>query len=385
MSETDVMPLLDQIAGAMRQKETAAVLGLPVHVLASLAQHKLLDRLRGPAASLILGSAYSKSSVHNLLETLWRRSAGEAPYGAVPLMIAARSIRRGEAPWAAIISKILRGQVEVFAFSGKPENIPYALAVADVRKFAEIVRGYVTDADDYQHPEWIGNATAAEMLKTTEVFVWRLAKLRPDILKSHANGYTPFRWDDVAAVAGTYIFVPEVMDRGDMNARRACGWLKSQGIKPAFSLQDNKDFAFRRTDVEPLLASQAACEAQRAATLPQRTDNVRTRLVKAVANGAEIKATAGKLGVEHREAVRWVTKWRTTGILEPEKMGVRSPLDGEAEWLRNLVAGEPGISITDIQEKLAARGLRRSETAVRNCLERNGIELGGRRKRKQAA
>jgi putative transposase len=105
---------------------------------------------------------------------------------------------------------------------------------------------------------------------------------------------------------------------------------------------------------------------------------------RAVAGGAEIKATASRLGVEYREAVRWVTKWRKTGILEPEKMGVKSPLDREAEWLRNLVAGEPDISLSDIREKLAERGVRRSKTSVWNCLERHGIELGGRRKRNAA-
>jgi transposase len=385
MAITDVKPLLEQMRDAFGELEAAGLLGLPVHVMASLADRKLINRLEGSVVGLVAGKAgYIKSSVHDLLERLWRRSAGEAPDGAVPLIIAARSIGPGEAPWAAIISAILAGQVRVFADAGKRKSIRYALAVTDVAEFAAAVRGHLGQDGDGGHPDWIGNATAAEMLKVTEVFVWRLAKVHPDILESHANGYTPFRWLDVAMIARTYIFVPEVMNRGDMQARRACGWLKSHGIEPAFSLQENRDFAFWRKDVEPLLARQVADEAHRAAALPAEADDLRTRLVKAVADGAEIKATAKKLGVGYREAVRWVTKWRDSGVLKPEKHGVKSPLDGEAEWLRNLVAGEPDISLSHIQEMLAERGVRRSQTAIWNCLERNGIELGGRRKRSAA-
>ncbi len=385
MAISDVKPLLGQLRNAIGENEAAGHLGLPVHVMASLADRKLIDRLQGPVVGLVPGNAgYTKSSVHDLLERLWRRSGGDAPEGAVPLITAARSIGPGEAPWAAIISAILAGRVQVFADAGERKSIRYALAVTDVGKLVDVVRGHLGHAGDDRRPKWIGNATAAEMLKTTEVFVWRLAKLRPDILTSHANGYTPFRWDDVARVAQTYIFVPEVMDRGDMKARRACGWLKSQGIKPAFSLQDNKDFAFRREDVEPLLARQAAGDVQRVAALPAEAGDLRTRLVKAVASGAEIKATAKKLGVDYRVAVRWMTKWRATGVLKPEKMGKKSPLDCEVEWLRNLVASEPDISLSHIQEKLAERGVRRSPTAIWNCLERNGIELGGRRRRNAA-
>jgi transposase len=383
MSVADVEPLLEQMRDVLGELEAAGLLGLPVHVMASLADRKLIDRLEGPVLGLVAGKAgYTKSSVHRFLERLWRCSAGDAPEGAVPLITAARSIGAGAAPWAAIVSAILAGQVQVFADVGKRKSIRYALAVADVGEFAAAVRCHLGQDGDDGHPDWIGNATAAEMLKVTEVFVWRLAKRRPDTLKSHDNGYTPFRFDDVATIARTYIFVPEVMDRADMKARRACGWLKSHGIKPAFSLQDNRDFAFLRKEVEPLLANQAASDVQRVAALPAETGDLRTRLVKAVANGAEIKATAKKLGVGYREAVRWVTKWRASGILEPEKKGKKSPLDREADWLRNLVAGGPDLSLSDIQEKLAERGVRRSQTAIWNCLERNGIELGGRRKRK---
>jgi hypothetical protein len=78
MSVADVKPLLKQLRDAIGENEAAGLLGLSVHVLTSL-----------------------------------------APKGAAPLITAARSIGPGEAPWAAIISAILAGQVEMFADAGR--------------------------------------------------------------------------------------------------------------------------------------------------------------------------------------------------------------------------------------------------------------------------
>jgi transposase len=386
MAVADIKPLIPLLKDAIGENEAAGLLGLPVHVLSGLADRKLIDRLEGAVQGFVPGNAgYTQSSVNRLLESLWRRSAAKVPPSPVPLVIAARSIRSGEAPWGAIIAAILAGQVEVFSDPAKRKNIRYSLVVADVGKFATGVRRHLRASDDGSHPEWIGKATAAEMLKVTEVFVWRLAKVRPDLLNSHENGYTPFKSAAVTELARKYIFVPEVMDRANMKARRACGWLKSQGVKPAFSLQDNKDFAFLRNVVEPLILQQTTAEAKHAVALPERTDSIRTRLVKAVANGAETKATAKKLGVGYREAVRWVIKWKSTGLLEPEKFGKKSPLDQQVEFMRELLAKTPEISLLEIQAALDQRGIKRSQSAVWNCLERHGIELGGRRKRQVAA
>jgi transposase len=386
MAVADIKPLIPLLKDAIGENEAAGLLGLPVHVLSGLADRKLIDRLEGAVQGFVPGNAgYTQSSVHHLQKSLWRRSAAKVPPSPVPLIIAARSIRSGEAPWGAIIAAILAGQVEVFSDPAKRKSIRYSLVVSDVGKFAAGVRKHLRASDDGSQPEWIGKATAAEMLKVTEVFVWRLAKIRPDLLKPHENGYTPFKSADVTELAGKYIFVPEVMDRANMKARRACGWLKAQGVKPAFSLQDNKDFAYLRTVVAPLILQQTATEVKYATALPGQTDSIRTRLIKAVANGAEIKATAKKLGVEYRVAVRWVTKWKSTGLLEPEKHGVKSPLDQQIEFMRELIAKTPDIPLLEIQAALTQRGVKRSQSAVWNCLERHGIELGGRRKRQDAA
>jgi transposase len=386
MAVADIRPLIPLLKDAIGENEAAGLLGLPLHVLPGLADRKLIERLEGAVRGFVPGNAgYTKSSVHHLLKSLWRRSGTKMPSSPVPLKIAARSIRTGEAPWGAIIAAILAGQVDVFSDPAKRKSIRYSLVVADVEQFAAVVRKHLRTSDHGSYPEWIGKATAAEILKVTEVFVWRLSRVRPDLLTSHENGYTPFRSADVTELARNYIFVPEVMDRANMKARRACGWLKSTGVKPAFSLQDNKDFAFLRNVVEPLILQQTTAEAKHAVALLSRTDSIRTRLVKAVANGAEIKATAKKLGVRYREAVRWVRKWKSSGLLEPQKRGQKSPLDQQIDFIRGLVARRPGISLLEIQAALKQRNVDSCQSAVRNCLKRHSIELGGRRKRQDAA
>jgi transposase len=382
----EILPLLAQMKDAIGENEAAGLLGLPLHVLPGLAERGLLDRLAGPVLGLVPGNAgYTRSSVDRLLESLWRRAGATSPRSATPLIIAARSIRSGEVPWGAIINAILAGEIEIFVHPAGRKSIRYSLAVSDVQAFADAARRHLRGSDDAAPPEWIGNATAAEVLKVTEAFVWRLNKARPDILKRHGNGFTPFMWNEVAEIARRYIFVSEVMDRADMHPRRACGWLKSQGLKPAFSLQDNKDLGFLRNEVEPLIAAHIAAEAERSVALKTQTEDLRTRLVKAVAGGAEIKGTARRLGVPYRKAVRWVTKWRTRGVLEAEKFGVKSPLDKQADWIRQTVARKPKISLGDLKARLAERGIKRSKTAIWNCLERHGIERGGRRREKEAA
>jgi len=205
MAVADIKPLIPLLKNAIGENEAAGLLGLPVHVLFNLADRKLIDRLEGAVQGFVPGNAgYTQSSVHHLLESLWGRSGTKVPLAPVSLIIAARSIRSGEAPWGAIIATILAGQVEVFSDPAKRKNIRYSLVVADAGKFATVVRRHLRASDGGSQPEWIGKATAAEMLKVTEVFVWRLAKIRPDLLKSHDNGYTPFSSADVTELARKY-------------------------------------------------------------------------------------------------------------------------------------------------------------------------------------
>lgn len=116
------------------------------------------------------------------------------------------------------------------------------------------------------------------------------------------------------------------------------------------------------------------------ASLRDAGDGVRARLVAAVAAGAGTKATAEAMGVRYREAKRWVEAWREAGAVAPRKFGYRSKLDDHEDCLRALVAQRTGIKLDEITAALAERGVKTSDTAVWNALERFGIALAGRRR-----
>jgi hypothetical protein len=157
--------------------------------------------------------------------------------------------------------------------------------------------------------------------------------------RKRGPGYTPYLASEVRALAATYIFVPEISRRGEMHARRAVSWPRSKGIQPAIALQDNRDFGYQRSAVEPLLAELTGETAQLKASLAAAGDTVQTRLIKAVAAGAGNKAIAAQMRVGHREAKRWVEVWRETGAVTERKHGYRSKLDDHEDFLRELERG----------------------------------------------
>ena len=383
MALVDIEALVPQLREAITEDEAAALLGMPLHVLPGLVERKLIDRVEWNVEGLVPEQAeYNWTSVQNLLTDVWNRAKPAAPVGAVPLIDAASSIQSGGAPWGTIVAAILAGDVEVFVNERRArKNIRYGLSVVDVPAFAKAIQSRPDAADERLDPKWIGTGTASEILKVSERLASRLAEIRPDLLNSRDDKRTPFLAAEVRRLTATYIFLPEVMDRADMHARRCCAWLRKQGVEPAFRLAPTKDFAYLRREVEPLIAARSDEIAERSSALQALADDVRGQLIKAVDHGAEIKATAERLGVPYRQAVRWVMSWRKRGVSAPQKFGVKSPLDMEVGWLRALVSDHPGISLSEIQTRLAEdRGVKRCLTAIWNCLERHKIELAGRRR-----
>jgi hypothetical protein len=150
------------------------------------------------------------------------------------IAVAARSIGAGQTPWAAIISAIIAGDVEVFDKGIKRRNLRFSLAVEDMASFAAGVSDHLHGApSDSKLPEWIAQSTAAEILQLNVAFLSRLAHARPDLLAQRGPGYTPYSAIEVHALAGVYIFVPEIARRNEMHPRRVATWLRSKGILKA--------------------------------------------------------------------------------------------------------------------------------------------------------
>lgn len=377
-----------QMKDAATDTVAAGIIGLPRNVLKSLADNGLIRRLEGPVCGFMRhGSGYVKSSITVLMERVWSHAKPVTKEKVVSIGRAAREISHGEAPWAAILAAIVAGDVEVFRKNTGRPNIRYMLAVRDINGFVAGVRKHLQSQErSSSSSEWIGHATAAEILQVNEILLWRVVKADKSILKAENNGYTPYRRSTVEQVARTYVFVSEITARTGMHGRSACTWLRQEGVVPCFSARANRDHVFFRAQVEPLLASFCSRLNAQAAVLPINPEDLRVRLIKAISNGAEIKATALRLGVGYRQAVRWVAKWRRDGSVAPDKFGVKSPLDKHVDWIRTIIDSQPDISLGMLQQLLQAHcGIRRSRTAIWNVLERHGIVLDNNRRHLPAA
>jgi transposase len=386
MMVRDVRPLVAQMKDAAGETEAAGILGLPLSVLPNLADHGLIRRLEGAVQGLVPGyGGYHQSSIDELMAKIW--SAARSKSGkCCSIMVAARSISAGETPWAAVIGAIIAGDVVIHDTGAQRRNIRFSLAVADIESFVAGVSRHLQGAPlGSKLPHWIAQSTAAELLQVNVAFFSRLANTRPALLPQRGPGYTPYLSSDVQALADTNIFVSEIARRADMHARRVVSWLRSEGVPPCLSLQENRDFGYPRRTVEPLLTELIETTARMKACLGEAADDVRVRLIAAVAAGAGTKATAEAMDVPYRQAKRWVEAWREAGAVAPRKFGYRSKLDDHEDFLRQLVNEQPKIKLGEIQEELTERGVQCSQTAIWNCLERHGIELGGRRARNGTA
>src|SRR6187549_391683 len=98
---------------------------------------------------------------------------------------------------------------------------------------------------------------------------------------------------------------------------------------------------------------------------PRCPRDLRERVVRAVEAGASCHEAAAAFEVSPSSAIRWVARWRQTGTVVAKPMGgKRSPLDIHAEWLLELIAAEPDLTLQEIRGRLRACGVFVSASSV---------------------
>jgi len=104
--------------------------------------------------------------------------------------------------------------------------------------------------------------------------------------------------------------------------------------------------------------------------------DLRARVVALVEDGESRREAARVLGVGAATAIRWLERWTTTGSVAalPGTGHRRSPLEAHRQWLLDLVAREPDLTLEEIRARLKSeKRLTSGTTSVWRFYERHDI------------
>ena len=107
------------------------------------------------------------------------------------------------------------------------------------------------------------------------------------------------------------------------------------------------------------------------------SNDLRERVVAAVAGGEPCRSVAARFGVAVSSAVKWSQRQRATGSVAPGKMG------GHRKWVLaphrafivERIGQVPQLTLFRLKEKLAARGIVVSHDAIWRFLRREGLRF----------
>ncbi len=107
------------------------------------------------------------------------------------------------------------------------------------------------------------------------------------------------------------------------------------------------------------------------------SQDLRERVIGAVAAGSSARSAARVFGVSESAAVKWAARWRRTGSVSAKRMGgyKRSPLDAHAALLLELIAESPDLTVEEIRRALRARGIHTGHGSVCRFFGRHAISF----------
>jgi transposase len=102
--------------------------------------------------------------------------------------------------------------------------------------------------------------------------------------------------------------------------------------------------------------------------------DLRERVIDTVVSGASRREAAEQYGLSPSVVVLWMQRWKATGSIEAKPTGgSTSPLEDHAEFLLDLVAEQPDLTLDEIVAAMAKAGIAGSRTAVWRFHERHEV------------
>jgi transposase len=117
------------------------------------------------------------------------------------------------------------------------------------------------------------------------------------------------------------------------------------------------------------------------------SEDIRVRVVEAVAGGSSRHAAAERFAVSAASAIRWVAWHNETGSVSPRpgRRRSRSPLEPHAAWLLDLVAQEADLTLAEIVQRLLQdRGVRTTDSSVDRFFKRHRVTFKKNTARRRA-
>ena len=110
--------------------------------------------------------------------------------------------------------------------------------------------------------------------------------------------------------------------------------------------------------------------------------DLRERIIDAVELGSSARAAGRRFGISASSATALVKRWRETGSYAPSQVGgqKRRRLADHFDWLHEVMAAEPDITLSELRERLAAMGVAISRQSINDTLH----ALGYRYKKNRA-
>lgn len=113
--------------------------------------------------------------------------------------------------------------------------------------------------------------------------------------------------------------------------------------------------------------------------------DLRIRVIGAVAAGRSAREAARIFAVSASSAVKWVQRWRASGVVEanPVRGHRRSPLIAHADWLLQLIAERPDITLEEMRALLCERDVTTSNASLWRFFDLRGISFKKNRARQR--
>ena len=107
------------------------------------------------------------------------------------------------------------------------------------------------------------------------------------------------------------------------------------------------------------------------------SQDIRERVIAAVAGGASTRAVAARFGVAVSSVVKWSQRYRATGSVAPGKMGGhrKAVLVPHRAFIMERLRQTPHLTLHALKDELAARGVKISHNAIWLFLRREGLRF----------